>query len=358
MAQRAIIDAHLDLAWNALSFNRDLTEPVATIREREKGMEDSPARGRNTVAFPEMRQGAVTICLGTLLVRAKREMRPMTGFKRTDLDVATQEMASAIAQGQMAYYREMERRGEICLIRSATELRTHMAGRDEMIGVILSMEGADPIVSPERARWWWEQGLRAVGLVHYGKGHYAMGTGESGPLTARGLELLKEFEQLGMIVDLTHCSDESFGQALDNFSGRVLASHHNCRELAPHQRQLSDEQFRMLVARDAVVGVALDSWMLAPVWERGVSRRDEVTLENVADHIDHFCQMAGNTRHIGIGSDLDGGFGTEQSPADLETIADLQKLAGILEKRGYSSGDIDGVFYGNWLRFFGEALPG
>jgi membrane dipeptidase len=356
---RPIIDAHLDLAWNALSFNRDLTEPVATMREREKGMGDSPARGNCTVGFEEMRRGGVAVCVGTLLARAKREVAPSAGFKRTDLDVGTQEMASAVARGQLAYYDEMERRGEVRVIRSARELKVHCEGwsANAPIGVILSMEGADPIVEPKRAEWWWEQGLRAVGLVHYGKGHYAMGTGETGPLTGRGVELLKEFERLGMIVDLTHCCDESFFQALDCFGGRVLASHHNCRALANTERQLSDEQIKLLIERDAVIGVALDSWMLSDQWKRGQTPRETVTLETLANHIDRYCQLAGNCRHVGIGSDLDGGFGTEQSPLEIDTIADLQKLEPILSKRGYKSADIDAVFHGNWLRFFSEALP-
>ena len=356
---RLIVDAHLDLAWNAMSFNRDLTEPVKQIRERERAMEDHPARGKCTVAFGEMKQGAVGACVGTLLARAKRDVAPAAGFKRTDLDVGTQEIASAVARGQMAYYREMESAGQVRLITTAGQLKAHCQGwkAEKGVGVILSMEGADPIVDPKRAQWWWEHGLRAVGLVHYGKGHYAMGTGEAGPLTRRGVELLKEFERLGMIVDLTHCSDESFLEVLDQFGGRVLASHHNSRALAAHQRQLSDEQFKLLIARGAVVGVALDSWMLGDGWKRGQTPRETVTLHTLADHIDHYCQMAGNCRHVGIGSDLDGGFGAEQSPAEIDTIADMQKLEPILSKRGYSDADIDAVFHGNWLRFFAEALP-
>ena len=135
------------------------------------------------------------------------------------------------------------------------------------------MEGADPIVDVGQAAAWWELGLRSVNLAHYGKSRYAVGTGADGPLTADGIQLLKEFEELGMILDATHLSDTSFQQALDCFSGPVLASHNNCRALVPHQRQFSDDQIRRLIERGAVIGAALDAWMLAPGWVRRETSR-------------------------------------------------------------------------------------
>ena len=225
------------------------------------------------------------------------------------------------------------------------------------LGVILSMEGTDPIISPAQVEEWWNLGLRAAGPAHYGRSHYAYGTAVEGPLSEAGVELLKEFSRLGMILDVTHLCDKSMAQALDIFDGPVLASHHNCRALVPGDRQLADEQIRRLIDRGAVIGAALDAWMLYPNWERGKTSPQVVGLDAVADHIDHVCQIAGNANHAAIGSDLDGGFGTEQTPRDLDTIADLQKLNGILASRGYSDGDIDRIFHGNWLRFFGAALP-
>ena len=219
------------------------------------------------------------------------------------------------------------------------------------------MEGTDPIVSPAQASEWWEAGLRAAGLAHYGRGQYAYGTGVTGPLSPRGVELLKEFSRLGMILDVTHLCDQSMEQAMDLFDGPVLASHHNCRALVPGDRQLADEQIKRLVERGAVIGTALDAWMLYSGWIRGVTQPEVVGLASVADHIDHVCQIAGNARHAAIGSDLDGGFGIEQTPHDLNTIADLQKLAMILSERGYHESDIDCIFHGNWLGFFSSALP-
>jgi membrane dipeptidase len=161
-----------------------------------------------------------------------------------------------------------------------------------------------------------------------------------------------------MILDLTHCSDQSFWQALAHFNGHVLASHQNVRALVPHQRQFTDEQLRAIIERDGVIGACCDVWMLRPGWAQDVGTNDGVTLATVADQMDYVCQLAGNSQHAAIGSDLDGGFGQEQSPRDLETIADLQKLAGILADRGYGEEDIANIMHGNWLRLLGQAWGG
>lgn len=322
-------------------------------------MTDERSRGRNTVSLPELRKAGVRVCVATLLARGGPEQKWRQAINRTDLDHASQSIAYAAARGQLAYYRLLENQGHVRLIRNRHELAQHwQSGSGHWpLGIILSMEGADPIVGPKQADEWWNAGLRAVGPAHYGRSHYAYGTGVSGPLSAAGIELLKEFGRLGMILDVTHLCDISMEQALDLYDGPVLASHHNCRALVPGDRQLTDEQIKRLIGRGAVIGAALDAWMLYPNWVRGQTKPEVVGLDAVADHIDRVCQLAGNARHAGIGSDLDGGFGFEQTPRDLNTISDLQKLAGILLSRGYSSADVDGIFFGNWLQFFENALP-
>ncbi len=360
---RLILDSHLDLSWNALSYNRDQTESVDQINQREAGMTAGGGRGCATTSLPEMRKAGVAVCLGTLLVRAKRHVQPAAGHRRIDLDYGTQSIAYAVAQGQLAYYRLLTEQGEMRMIGTATELDSHWKLWQEQphdrlpIGNILAMEGGDPIVEPSQVETWFRQGLRSVMLSHYGQSHYSVGTGENGPLTPRGVEMLKEFERVGMILDMTHLSDQSFFEAIDRFSGPVMASHNNCRALVPGDRQFSDEQIRRLIQRGAVIGVVCDAWMLEPGWVAGSSRPDRLTMAAMVDHIDHICQLAGNSHHVGIGSDLDGGYGTEQTPGDLKTIADLRRLEPILAERGYSDADIDGIFNRNWLEFFRRSLP-
>lgn len=362
MRMRPIIDAHLDLAWNALYFNRDLLASVAQVRRAEQGMDDEHARGRNTITLPELRQARVGVCLATLMGRSgpERPARPAT--KRTDLDYATQTIAYAHAKGQLAYYRLLEQQGQLRFITTRGQLKSHWAAwlespSDTPLGIILSMEGADSILDPSQVGSWWSDGLRVVGPVHYGRSQYAHGTSTDGPLSDAGVELLKEFTRLGIILDVTHLSDQSLAHALDVYSGPLLASHHNCRSLVPGDRQLTDEQIRRLIERGAVIGAAFDSWMLYPGWKRGETSREVVGIEAVADHIDHINQLAGSAAHCALGTDLDGGFGTEQSPRDLDTYGDVHKLEEILARRGYRHSDIDAVFHGNWLRLFNEALP-
>ena len=176
-------------------------------------------------------------------------------------------------------------------------------------------------------------------------------------MNANGIALLKKMERLNIILDATHLCDDSFWQALDNFNGHVWASHNNVRELVPHNRQFSDEQLKALIERGAVIGGVLDAWMLVPNWKIGTSSPKEMNckLEVLVDHMDHICQLAGNALHVAIGSDLDGAFGREQCPYDIETIADLQKFPSLLYSRGYSKEDVENVMHGNWLRFLRNA---
>jgi membrane dipeptidase len=359
---RLIIDAHLDLGWSAVSFNRDLTLSVDEVRRLEQGMTDEPARGRNTVTLPELRRAGVAVAVATLLARGGPDQPWRAGYKRTDLDHAAPSLAYAQAHAQLAYYRLLEQQNHLRFIRDRRQLDAHWDAYRRQpdstpLGIILSMEGADPIVGPEQVQYWWDQGLRAVGPAHYGRSHYAYGTGVDGPLSDAGIDLLKRFERLGMALDATHLSDTSFWHAMEVYRGPVLASHHNCRVLVPGDRQLADDQIKLLVEREAVIGVALDAWMLYPNWVRGQTDPEVVGLSALADHIEHVCDLAGDARHSAIGSDLDGGFGHEQTPRDVKTIADLQKLADILSSRGFANDDIDAIFHGNWLRFFRNTLP-
>ena len=358
-----IFDAHLDLAWNALSFNRDLTLPVETLRRQEAHMNDEPSRGSCTTSLPEFRRAGVAVCLATLLARSGPDQEPQSKYNRTDLDYASPSIAYSIVWGQLAYYRLLERQGHVRIIRTAADLDLHWQswqkdkGEQTPLGIIISLEGCDPILSPEQLDLWWKAGLRVAGLVHYGRGRYGYGTGVEGPLDEPGDELLRAFSSRGIVLDVTHLSDRSFGDALDLFDGYILASHHNCRALVPGQRQLSDSQIKRLIRFDAVIGMAFDAWMLYPGWKRGETTPDVVSLEAVVDHIDHICQLAGNVNHVGIGSDLDGGFGSNQTPHDLDTITDLQKLPELMSARGYQDEAIEAVFHGNWLHFFRKTLP-
>ncbi len=346
-----IFDAHLDLSMNAMEWNRDLRLPVHEIRQMEKGMRDKPDRSNNTVSLPAMREGNIGLCVATQIARYVKRGSNLPGWH-------SPEQAWAQTQAQLEWYKMMEACGEMVQITNLKGLRKHLDSwkkdaQTTPIGYILSLEGADSIINMGYLERAYASGLRAIGPAHYGPGTYAYGTDSDGPLGKRGKELIKKIEALGLILDVTHLSDTCFWEALDSYSGPLWASHNNCRALVDHNRQFSDEQIKEIISREGVIGVALDAWMMVPNWQRGVSTPEGmgVSLEQALDNIDHICQLAGNCEHVGIGTDLDGAFGKEQSPMDLDTIADLQKLPQMLTKRGYSDQDITRILSENFLSF-------
>jgi len=362
MSELFLIDAHLDLSLNALEWNRDLTRRIGKIRAAEAGLKDKPGRGAGTVCLPELRCGNIGLVVATQIARVKHNDASSVVARWQSAP-----QAWAMTQAQRAWYQAMQEAGEMVMIRSREELDRHVAlwkstdkgAREKLpIGFLLSLEGADSLISVKHLERAYEQGLRAVGPAHYGEGTYAKGTNSTGGFPPCGRELLAEMDRLGMILDVTHLSDECFWEAMDSYSGPIWASHHNCRALVPHQRQLDDDQIRALVERDAVIGAGLDAWMLVPGWIQGKTTPQEtgLRLETVVNHIDHICQIAGNGRHVGLGSDLDGAFGREQTPLGVDTIADLQRLPSLLEARGATPEDVQNFAHGNFLRFMREAL--
>ncbi len=351
------IDIHLDLSMNALEWNRNLRLPVADINSRETGKTDLAGRGGATVSLPALREGNTGLVVATQLARYVAPDNPLPGWH-------SPEQAWAQTQGQLAWYRAMEEAGEMVQVTNSAELERHLSlwndqsvSTPKPIGYILSLEGADSLVSLHYLERAYAYGLRALGPAHYGPGRYANGTDATGKMGKQGIELLKEMDRLHMILDATHLCDDAFWQALDIFKGPVWASHNNCRSIVNHNRQYSDEQLKELIERGAIIGAAMDAWMIVPGWVRKKSTPREMNcnLEALVNHIDHICQLAGNTKHICIGSDLDGGFGKEQCPYDIDTIADLQKFPGLLAARGYSTADTEAFMYGNALNFLRNA---
>lgn len=346
-----IFDAHLDLSMNAMEWNRDLRWSVDEIRRSEQYMTDKPDRGNNTVSFEAMRKGNIGLCMATQIARYVKKDNPLPGWH-------SPQQAWAQTQAQYAWYQAMEEAGELKQITTKDELDSHLTDWNsskerKAIGYILSLEGADSIITLDHLHRSYEQGLRAIGPAHYGPGTYAFGTDSVGGIGMKGKALLKEMEELQLILDATHLCDQSFWEALDYYQGPIWASHSNCRALVNHNRQFSDDQLRELIERNAVIGAPLDAWMMVPNWIRGTStpKSMHVSLTKMVDHIDHICQLAGNSLHVGIGTDLDGGFGKEQCPHDLDTIADLQKVPLLLSERGYSTSDIENIMSHNFIEF-------
>lgn len=360
MNKTLIFDGHLDLAMNAIEWNRDLTRPLQEIRQREMHLKDKNDRGRGTVCLPELRKGKIGLVVATQLSRVADAESSLPGSSWN-----SPQQAWAMTQAQIAWYREMEAMNEMVQITNVEELNRHILlwedgtipDESKPIGYILSLEGADSLVDVSYLHKAYNYGLRAIGLSHFGPGRYAPGTKMEGEITPLGIELLKEMGKLNMILDVTHLTDEGFDQVMDLYEGHIWSSHQNVRKIVPTQRQHTDEQIKKLVSRGAVIGGMLDCWamdlrfidMVSDPWQLNIK------MENLVDHWDHICQIAGNSLHIGLGTDLDGNFGTEQTPWNMNSIADLQNYQSILSNRGYKQEDIDNIFHKNWIRFLQTA---
>ncbi len=363
-----IIDGDYPMAQGAIGMRRDLTLPVSQVRDRRRQdqIDRSQPDDRTMASLPEMRAGRVAVALVKILSCIRRP-----GHFHGDVD--TDVHAYASGQGQLGYYRILEAMKETRILKSRSDFSTHMtmwgeatAHDDLPVGMVLGMEGADSITWPQQVHEWYENGLRVISLSHYGVSIYShgTGTGTDGGLMPGVEELLREMDSLGMILDVSHTSDESVRQELDIFNGPVLASHQNCRALVPGERQFPDHQLKRIIERGAVIGHSMDSFM---IWQQGIDwanipaerpfKVEDVTLEDYVDHIDHICQLAGNTLHTAIGGDTDGQGGADYAPLEVDTVSDYQKIADVLKRRGYKQEDIENVMYRNWQRFFEMNLP-
>lgn len=353
-----IIDGHEDIAYNLVVYQRDYTRSALVTRqmEREAGLTD---RRPCTLGLPEWLAGEIGVIVATLFVEpARPTSRPGGLLYHTPQEAHRQAM-----QQLDAYHRLADENPRFRVIRTARDLDEALAtwskvkGEDDgrQIGLVVSMEGADPIVAPEQVELWYERGLRIVGLAWIGT-RYAGGTHEPGPLTDDGKRLLRVMSQFNLGLDLSHCAEQAFFQALDLYEGPVVASHSNPRKLVNTDRHLSDAMIRRLIERDGVIGIMPINTALKDGWQRG-DHKDAVSLDRVVAAIDHVCQLASNVRHVAIGSDFDGGFGVNDIPAELDTIADLGKIGEALFERGYSRADVRAISSENWLRILRQILP-
>lgn len=334
-----IVDAHLDLAWTAFHSGRDLTRPAS----RESGA---------LTSLPELGAAGVALVGATLYAEpADAWLGPKDGGYRTP------EEAEAEALRALELYREWEARGAVRIVTGRASLEDHLARfpSDRVPGLLLLIEGADPIVAVADLPQWWERGVRMIGLA-WGPTRYAGGTGSSAGLTPLGAELLEAMADLGVIHDASHLSEEAFAEALPLPHHALCVTHATARALMterpgriPFNRFLSDAQIRAVADRDGVIGLALLNDFLQPGWHAG---DPPVTLaEHASAHLRHLAGIAGWDR-LGIGSDVDAGHGRAETPLELDGVADWPRLAEAVPAESRA-----GVLGGNWLRFLRAALP-
>ncbi len=342
-----IVDAHEDLAYNALMLGRDPRLAADETRARE------PARGVDgiaTVGLPNLLAGNVRVVFGTLFVSPEGSNNPAGKIYKTP------QQAETLAQEQLAYYAMLAADPRVSLIATRADLRRVLDSPTPRLGLVILMEGADPIVKPSDARKWYEGGVRLIGPA-WSQTRYSGGTGRPGPLTELGKQLMREMTQLGLVLDVSHMAEASFYEALEMFEGTVVASHSNVRKFVPTDRHLSDDMIRALVKRDAVIGTVFFNQFLKHQWRQNGADKTAVTFATVVEHMKYICDLAGSTRHCGIGTDFDGGFGMEATPKEIDTVTDLQRFGDALADAGFRDDDIRGIMGGNWLRVLERALP-
>ncbi|MGD1996578.1 MAG: membrane dipeptidase [Anaerolineae bacterium] len=351
-----IVDAHEDIAWNALNFGRDMLRSAWETRRLEEEAETPSRTGRCMLGLPEWLEGGIAVIFGTLFIApAHRRLGKWDRQIYADADEA-HDRASA----QLDYYHRLaERSDRIELVGSQVELEEVLASWEDeepRVGIVSLMEGADPIRRPDELELWHRRGVRLIGLAWGAGSRYAGGNAQPGPLTVEGRDLLEAMAEFSMILDLSHLAEEAFWEAVDRYEGPVVATHSNPRAFVPSARQLSDSMIRALVERDGVIGIVPWNRFLRPNLVSSDSKQ-AVSIQDVAMAVDHICQAAGDAAHVGLGSDFDGGLGAEATPEGMETVADLRKVSEALAERGYADADVAAVMGGNWLRVLRAALP-
>ncbi|MGA2489687.1 MAG: membrane dipeptidase [Anaerolineales bacterium] len=359
-----IVDAHEDIAYNMLTFGRDYTRPAAETRRIEmvSGSQAPEYTGQALLGWPEYQRGRVAVVFSTLFATP---VRRKTGKWETQA-YADYNQAHRLYRTQLDVYRALADRvpDQFQFITTRTHLEAVLADWSEAshenhpVGLVPLMEGAEGVRSPSELDEWWEAGLRMIGPAWAGT-RFCGGTRDPGPLTDDGRALLEAMAEIGFTLDLSHMDELSARQSLDLYEGPVIASHANAAVLLPGydgNRLLPDDVIKGLIARNGIIGVVPFCAFLKTGWKRGDARAG-ITLETLVSHVDHICQMAGDAQHVGLGSDFDGGFGLNDVPADIDTIADLQKLVPILEGKGYNDEEVTAVLGGNWLRHLRLNLP-
>lgn len=353
-----IVDAHADIAYNMLEYGRDYTRPVSETRTLEAGTNIVQENGDTLISWHEYQRGRVAVIFSTIFAAPIR----FRTHETEKLFYKTFDEAHKLYSQQLDVYHRMQDSmpDKFRLLTSKRDLEQHLdhwqSSTPELaghpVGLVILMEGAEAVRDVSELEMWHNRGVRLIGPAWVGT-RYCGGWKEPGPLTADGRSLLAAMTDFNFILDLSHMDERAAVEALDIYEGPIVGTHTNCAALMPNSnsnRHFTDRIIEGIVEHDGVVGVVPFNTYLKVGWSRDRGdRREEVPLDVVANHIDHICQLAGDSLHAGIGSDFDGGFGTQSVPPEIDTVADLQKLVSLLQARGYSETDTTNILGGNWL---------
>jgi membrane dipeptidase len=358
-----VVDGHEDIAWNILTYGRDYLRSVKETRELEMGSPTIAQNGHTLLGWDEWIRGRVGVIFSSLFATPMRRRKgPWETLCYTD-----EVHAGQLYRQQLDLYQRLveEHNEKFALVNSRSHLKKVLGGWESeepispKIGLVISMEGGDAIQAPSELHEWYERGVRIIG-PSWTRTRFAGGTYEPGPLTNEGRLLLEAMADFGFIFDLSHMTEEAAFEALDRYPGVVIASHSNVKVLLPEsdqpERHLSNAIIDRIVEREGVIGIVPYNCFLLGHWRRG-DPREWVNLDHVAAHIDYICQRVGDALHVAIGSDFDGGFGLDEIPIGLDSVADLRLIGEALKVRGYDQQNVEAIMGKNWLRALHRGLP-
>jgi membrane dipeptidase len=337
-----IIDAHIDLGWNLINAGYDYTQSAYTLRES--------TTTQVMVGLPELLAGRVALGVGTIYVMPNR-------FVQSPYQIANYSTPDEAHGWGLAMIEAMETlvdsNSQFRMVSSQADLDAVLESWEQpvpQVGIMIAMEGADPITDPDELQMWWDRGVRMIGLS-WGQTRYAGSSSEPGPLTDLGAQLLAEMQRLNMMFDTAHLAEQAFWQALDIWQGPLVYTHGIPRYFLPTERALSDDQIRAIVERDGVVGIGVYSGFYQQHLSGALP-----ALADMVNAIDYVCQISGSSAHAGIGSDADGGFDATEAVTGIDTVADLHYLTDALTQKGYTTNDIRAIMAGNWQRILYRVL--
>ena len=358
-----MVDAHADIAYNMLKYGRDYTRTVDETRRIESNTSTVKENGDTLISWHEYQRGGVAVIFSTLFAAPIRfrtyenEKQVYKNFDEAHKLYKTQlDVYHRLTDSMPDKFRIIASKHDLNLVLENYSLSTS----EHPVGMVILMEGAEAIRNLSELEEWHNLGVRLIGPAWVGT-RYCGGWKEPGPLTEDGKKLLSAMTDFNFVLDLSHMDERAAIEALDIYQGSIVGTHANCSALMPNSntnRHFTDQIIEGIIDHDGVIGIVPFNAYLKVGWARDKnSLREEVPLQTVVNHIDHICQIAGNSNHVGIGSDFDGGFGLQSVPPEIDTVADLQKLVPLLSKRGYNQTDIENILGNNWITRLKRDLP-
>ncbi|MFP4460138.1 MAG: dipeptidase [Candidatus Zixiibacteriota bacterium] len=341
-----IIDGHLDLAYNVIAFRRNICHELEKLRQEDSA--NSP--GTAGVCLPELRNADVRICFGTIFIAP---MSPKADLSEYQVLYNTPKEAYEKGMAQLNYYHalaNLDDCGQIHIIGNQADLKFVLENKKQpQLGIVPLMEGAEGIRTPSDVVHWHEKGLRIVGPAWADTQYAYCSWNNVDGFTPAGFSLMQKMQELDMILDLSHLSEIAVDDALGFYEGPIIASHCNAKSICDSPRNLTDAQIKEIANRGGVIGLVM--------YDSFITKAHKPDFNDLIRHAEHIAELTGDCHSIAIGSDIDGGFGLEKTPKEINKYSDIARLESFMARANFTSDQIDKIMYRNWRDFLKKYLP-